>query len=62
ALTGIANHAAKSAVDIATLSLGFNPQMQLIRFKPVSPVIEREWRQLQEGLKIFSSDVEGNAR
>ena len=62
ALTGIANHAAKSAIDIATLGLGFHPQMQLTRFKPVSPAIERQWRQLQEELMTSSFDQEGNAR
>jgi glycosyltransferase involved in cell wall biosynthesis len=49
ALGGIVTHAAKSILDVATLALGLNRQMQVMRLKPVSPAIEREWRQLQEG-------------
>jgi len=50
ALAGIASHATKAVLDVATLGLGLNRQMQLRRLKPVSPAIEREWRQLQEDL------------
>jgi glycosyltransferase involved in cell wall biosynthesis len=46
ALAGIANHAAKGMLDVATLGLGLNRKMQLRRLKPVSPAIEQEWRQL----------------
>ncbi len=55
ALAGIANHMAKGVADVATLGLGLNRQMQLRRLKPVSPAVEREWRQLQEDLNSSSS-------
>ena len=48
ALGGIANHTAKGMMDVATLALGLNRQMQLRRLKPVSPAIAEEWRHLQE--------------
>ena len=48
ALGGIANHAAKGVVDVATLAFGFNRQMQLKRLKPVSPATAEAWRHLQE--------------
>jgi glycosyltransferase involved in cell wall biosynthesis len=50
ALAGITSHATKAVVDVATLALGLNRQMQLRRLKPVSPAIRQEWRQLQEDL------------
>ena len=50
ALTGIANHSVKGVLDVATLGLGLNRQMQLRRLKPVSPATEKEWRRLQEDL------------
>jgi glycosyltransferase involved in cell wall biosynthesis len=52
ALAGIASHATKGIVDIATLGLGLNRHMQLQRLKPVSPAIEQEWRQLREALTV----------
>jgi glycosyltransferase involved in cell wall biosynthesis len=48
ALGGIANHTAKGMLDVATLALGLNRQMQLRRLKPVSPAIAEEWRHLRE--------------
>ena len=60
ALAGIANHAAKGMADVATLALGLNRQMQLKRLKPVSPAIEREWRQLQEDLADHSGGSDGS--
>ena len=50
ALGGIATHAAKSVLDVATLALGLNRQMQLSRLKPVSAAIAQEWRGLQDSL------------
>lgn len=61
ALTGIASHTVKGALDVATLALGLNRQMQLSRLKPVSPEIEREWRQLQEYLTASSCCPNGAA-
>ena len=61
ALAGIANHAAKGMLDIATLGLGLNRQMQLRRLKSVSPAVEREWRQLQEDLTASSSRLNETA-
>ena len=61
ALAGIANHAAKGMLDIATLGLGLNRQMQSRRLKSVSPAVEREWRQLQEDLIACSSYLTGIA-
>jgi glycosyltransferase involved in cell wall biosynthesis len=58
AAVGIASHAAKGAVDVATLALGFNRQMQSRRFRPVSPAVALEWRQLQE--KLAGSNAIGN--
>jgi len=60
ALTGIAINTAKGVLDIATLALGLNRQMQLRRLKPVSPATEREWRQLQEALADPCRGPEGN--
>jgi glycosyltransferase involved in cell wall biosynthesis len=54
ALTGIVINTAKGGLDVATLGLGLNRQMQLRRLKPVSPATEREWRQLQEDLTVTS--------
>jgi glycosyltransferase involved in cell wall biosynthesis len=48
ALAGIADHAVKGMTDVATLALGLHRQMQLRRLKPVSPLVAREWQQLQE--------------
>jgi glycosyltransferase involved in cell wall biosynthesis len=61
AIIGIASHAAKGVVDLTTLALGFNRQMQLRRFKPVSPAVALEWRQLQEKLGETGSNAIGNA-
>ena len=61
ALAGIANHAAKGMLDVATLGLGLNRQMQLRRLKSVSRAIERDWRQLQEDLIASSSGPNGIA-
>jgi glycosyltransferase involved in cell wall biosynthesis len=52
ALGGIATHTAKGIVDIATLALGLNRQMQLKRLKPISPAVRREWQQFQEGSAV----------
>jgi glycosyltransferase involved in cell wall biosynthesis len=54
ALAGIANHAAKGVLDVATLGLGLNRQMQLRRLKPVPPAIEQEWRRLFRDLRASS--------
>jgi hypothetical protein len=61
ALTGIAINTAKGVLDIATLALGLNRQMQLRRLKPVSPATEREWRQLQKDLVASCCGPDGNA-
>jgi glycosyltransferase involved in cell wall biosynthesis len=61
ALAGIANHAAKGALDVATLTLGFNRQMQSRRFNPVSPGVEQRWRRLQEELRSPSHGLARNA-
>jgi hypothetical protein len=61
ALAGIASHATKGVVDVATLGLGFNRHMQLQRLKPVSPAVEQEWRQLQEYLTESFRGADGNA-
>jgi glycosyltransferase involved in cell wall biosynthesis len=61
ALTGIAINTAKGVLDIATLALGLNRQMQLRRLKPVSPATEREWRQLQKDLVASCCGLDGNA-
>jgi glycosyltransferase involved in cell wall biosynthesis len=61
ALAGIANNAAKGAMDVATLALGLNRQMQSRRFKPVSAAVEQRWRQLGEDLVSSSSDLARNA-
>jgi glycosyltransferase involved in cell wall biosynthesis len=61
ALTGIAINAVKGALDVATLGLGLNRQMQLRRLKPVSPAIEEGWRQLQQELAHCSGGPDGNA-
>jgi glycosyltransferase involved in cell wall biosynthesis len=60
ALAGIASHAAKGVVDVATLALGFNRQMQSTRFRPVSPALAQEWRQLQEKLVAAGSHAVGS--
>ena len=61
ALTGIAVNTAKGMLDVATLGLGFNRQMQLRRLRPVSPAIEREWRQLQEDKVVSCRSPDGSA-
>ena len=61
ALAGVANHAAKGMLDVATLAMGFNRQMQLMRLKPVSPATGPRWRQLQEDLATSSRALEGSA-
>lgn len=61
ALGGIATHAARSVLDIATLALGLNRQMQLSRLKPVSPAIAQEWRQLRDDPAGPFSDAAGSA-
>jgi glycosyltransferase involved in cell wall biosynthesis len=61
ALTGIAINTAKGVLDIATLALGLNRQMQLRRLKSVSPATEQEWRQLQEALVASCCGPDGNA-
>ena len=61
ALAGIANHAAKGMLDVATLALGFNRHMQLRRLRPVSPATEQRWRQLHEELISPSRALEGSA-
>jgi glycosyltransferase involved in cell wall biosynthesis len=61
ALAGIVNHAAKGMLDVATLTLGFNRQMQLRRLKPISPAIGQQWRQLQEDLAISLRALERSA-
>ena len=58
ALTGITVHAAKGIADVAALGLGFNRNMQLKRLGPVSPAIERQWRQLQDDLTMPSGSPE----
>jgi glycosyltransferase involved in cell wall biosynthesis len=55
ALGGIVTHASRGVMDLVTLGLRFNQQMQLKRFRAVSPETERSWRQLQEGLVASSS-------
>jgi glycosyltransferase involved in cell wall biosynthesis len=57
AIGGIANHTVKGMVDVVTLSLGLNRQMQLKRLKPVSPAVAAEWRQLQTDAVAPSSDT-----
>jgi glycosyltransferase involved in cell wall biosynthesis len=49
-LKGIAAHALKGVVDIATISLGFNRSAQLRRLKPVSPLTRQEWHDVQKHL------------
>lgn len=62
ALGGIAVHAAKGVLDVVTLGLGLNRWMQrLKRLKPVSPDIERQWRQLQRDLATSSGSLDRNA-
>jgi glycosyltransferase involved in cell wall biosynthesis len=61
AVAGIASHAAKGVVDVTTLAMGFNRQMQSRRFKPVSPVVAETWRQLQEKLVVAGSNISGSA-
>jgi len=61
ALAGIANHAAKGMLDVATLAMGLNRQMQLRRLKPVSSATGQRWRQLQEDLATSSRALERSA-
>ena len=61
ALAGIASHVVKGVTDVATLALGFNRQMQSRRFKPVSPAVALQWRQLQEKLDVVRTSTVGRA-
>jgi glycosyltransferase involved in cell wall biosynthesis len=61
ALAGIAIHTAKGVLDITTLGLGFDRQMQQSRLKPVSPAVEQEWRQMQVNLARSPCGPEANA-
>jgi len=61
ALAGIANHAAKGALDLATLALGLGRQMQSMRLKPVSPLTAQGWRELQDELLSSSPSLTRNA-
>jgi len=49
-LQGIAAHALKSAVDVATIGLGFRRSAQRRRFKPVSPLTMQAWQNVQKQL------------
>jgi glycosyltransferase involved in cell wall biosynthesis len=60
ALAGIATHAVKGMLDVATLAVGLNRHMQLRRLKPVSPAVAGEWRQLQEN-SVASRGPNGSA-
>jgi glycosyltransferase involved in cell wall biosynthesis len=51
ALTGIATHLFKSAVDIGTIGLGLNRLMQRHRLKPVPLSIVQQWQDLQKDLQ-----------
>jgi glycosyltransferase involved in cell wall biosynthesis len=61
AMAGIVNHAAKGMVDIATLALGLNKQLQLRRLRPVSPAVQKQWQRLQESLVGSSCHTAGKA-
>lgn len=61
ALAGIATHAAKGMLDVATLALGLNRHMQLRRLKPVSPDVEQEWLRLREAPVASSCELHGSA-
>jgi glycosyltransferase involved in cell wall biosynthesis len=61
AMGGIVNHAAKGMIDIATLALGFDEQMQFRRLRPVSPAVQKRWQRLQESLVGSSCLVPGSA-
>jgi len=61
ALAGIIINTAKGGLDVATLGLGLNRQMQLRRLKTVSPATEREWQQLQKGLADSCCGPDGSA-
>jgi len=61
ALGGIATHAARSVLDVATLAVGLNRQMQLSRLKLVSPAIAQEWQRLQDSLAEPFSHAAGSA-
>ena len=61
ALGGIATHAARSVLDVATLAVGLNRQMQLSRLKAVSPAIAQEWQRLQDSLAEPFSHAAGSA-
>jgi glycosyltransferase involved in cell wall biosynthesis len=61
ALGGIANHAAKGMLDVATLTLGLNRQMQMMRLKPVSPGVQQEWLRLEKNLAAASVGAERHA-
>jgi glycosyltransferase involved in cell wall biosynthesis len=60
AMTGIAVQVAKGMLDVATLGMGFGRQMQLTRLRPVSPAIERQWRQLEEDVSTVHVCREGS--
>jgi glycosyltransferase involved in cell wall biosynthesis len=49
-LEGIAAHALKSAVDIASIGLGFNRSAQRRRLKPVSALTRQQWQDMQQQL------------
>src|SRR5205807_2957282 len=55
ALTGIATHLFKSAVDIGTIGFGLNRLMQQNRLMPVPPSIVQQWQDLQKALRQDSS-------
>jgi glycosyltransferase involved in cell wall biosynthesis len=61
ALAGIASHAVKGVIDVATLALGFNRQMQSRRFRPVSPAVAEAWWRLQEELVVVRPSAVGSA-
>jgi glycosyltransferase involved in cell wall biosynthesis len=61
AMAGIVSHAAKGMVDIATLALGLNKQLQLRRLRPVSPAVQKQWQRLQESLVGSSCHTAGKA-
>jgi glycosyltransferase involved in cell wall biosynthesis len=49
-IEGIAAHALKSAVDIASIGLGFNRSAQRRRLKPVSASTRQHWQDMQQQL------------
>jgi glycosyltransferase involved in cell wall biosynthesis len=61
AFGGIANHAVKGMLDVATLTFGLNRQMQMMRLRPVSPGLQQEWLRLQKNLAAASVGAERHA-